>query len=401
VLAQIESSQGNFERARDLLQESLTVKEELGDRKGRATSLAQLGIWETAAGEYGAATSHLAEAAQVFAQLGARLELAQVRLALAPLIAQSEAVHGATMAALAAAELGRLGHPEAMGAARQAQALAEAVLAAIGEADPDRESTRAVDRGAVLFLLGRHYEALPLLQQAEQGLAAQDDRCGEARAAWFLGHCASGLGDEEQARELINRARQVARELDLELPELPTVAPLSPARQAAETLGRATLEAAEAVGQGRDPAPSLRAAVTQVLTGSDQDLADAAATVVHRVLGRDQGLVAGLPVISTLLAVVAAADGGERLVRALVSELQRLADTLRSTLAGKLEPEREAYGHFQLGHLLALLGDHGAAIAAMERSLELNTRLGNSEAAEVINAILDGLRQAAAGPDTD
>jgi tetratricopeptide (TPR) repeat protein len=62
--------QGDYGQARQFYQESLRIKEELGDRAGVATTTAQLALLEEAEGNLERALELITRAEEMFARLG-------------------------------------------------------------------------------------------------------------------------------------------------------------------------------------------------------------------------------------------------------------------------------------------------------------------------------------------
>jgi tetratricopeptide (TPR) repeat protein len=91
-LGSLHYKQGEYERARQLYQQSLAINQELGDRAGVATAMAQMGLLLEQQGNLARAVTVMVQALQLFEQL-AQPEAEQARSILARLQQRSEKTH--------------------------------------------------------------------------------------------------------------------------------------------------------------------------------------------------------------------------------------------------------------------------------------------------------------------
>ena len=77
-LGSVALAQGHYDQARQLCQESLTTRRAIGDRRGVAGALSSLGSIASAQGEYPAAQEYFREALQVAREINARQRLLEI-----------------------------------------------------------------------------------------------------------------------------------------------------------------------------------------------------------------------------------------------------------------------------------------------------------------------------------
>ena len=220
---------GDYPAAAGLLERALTLFRELGDRRGEATALHDLGRVRRMTGDYPAAADLLERALTLFRELGDRLskasalkDLGRVRSvsgdypAAADLLEQALAIFQDLGDRLSEAsvrqELGRVrtvagDYPAAADLLEQALAIFQDLGSRRGEA------TALHDLGRVRYLTGDYPAAAGLLERALTLFRELGDRRGEATALHDLGRVRRMTGDYPAAAGLLERALTLFREL--------------------------------------------------------------------------------------------------------------------------------------------------------------------------------------------
>ena len=333
-LAIIEEGQGNYEEARRLLKESIEIKDALGDRQGRATSLAQLGIWCANEGDTEEAKKHLNEALTVFESIDARLEMAQVRSALAPLILNEDPVKGIGLAKMAANDLRGLGHPQAVPAENQYRAMAASVQKAFSEmaSQMDEPHPRLIgDLGLSYLFTDEPEKAEPLLKQAME-LDGEGPSMATARAALGLALVLKGKGgDQEEASRLEKLAFDIAGRFGETLPDLPggVSAKDRPETQAANFLAAVAENLFENPEEART---NIQRALAVIDQNPEMSLEANAPLIASRLLGTKTGTFGGLFALNVILRAAPDSAATEILKKGTSGVLQTISEKIRADL---------------------------------------------------------------------
>jgi tetratricopeptide (TPR) repeat protein len=181
--------QGDLEAARALLEESLTINRELGDKTGIAWSLKGLGSVAMRKQEYGAARALLEESLAIFRELGGKLGIAWSLRALGYVV-REQGDYGAARALLeeSLAIFRELG-------GKSGTVLVLAFLVQVAQAQGDADKARAY-----------YEEALPLVHEVE-------DKFQLTHVLGAMGHAALVQGDHVRARVLYQESLALRREV--------------------------------------------------------------------------------------------------------------------------------------------------------------------------------------------
>ncbi|MCP3956469.1 MAG: tetratricopeptide repeat protein [bacterium] len=189
-LAGWRADQGDFEGARELLRESLTVFQAVGDRRGMADTTGRLGTLALDAGEAELGETMLEEAAVVYREIGDLIGEARA--------ARNMAIHLATN--------------------REYQRARELFQRALeiyeGMGNGTKAAGELINLGRVLQLESRPREAAEPFARAEALLRASDSPRPLATLRYNQGHLHLQLGELEPAGAALSEAADLFRQLD-------------------------------------------------------------------------------------------------------------------------------------------------------------------------------------------
>ncbi|GIG88757.1 tetratricopeptide repeat protein [Plantactinospora endophytica] len=228
-LATLLRRDGPWTDAASLLEQAVAVRRELGDRRGEAWNLAELGALRLVTGDYPQATRLQEQALAAFRALGDQSGEAAALGELGTLRRRIGDYQGATALheqALAifrvlgdrsreAYTLGEIGTVRLRtGDYPQASALLERALSIFEELrDHNGEATTLGELGALRRATGRYPEATALQERALAIRRDVGDRTGEAYTLWELGVLRRLIGDYRLAIELLELSLSIRREL--------------------------------------------------------------------------------------------------------------------------------------------------------------------------------------------
>jgi predicted ATPase/class 3 adenylate cyclase len=177
-LGSLRRERGDYAGARTRFEESLAIRRELGDRRGIASSLNSLGLVFRELGDYGHARPCYEESLAIDREVGDRLDIA------------------VSLNNLGAMEADLCNHAAA-------RALHEEALAIRRELGNRRGiASSLTNLGNVLQLMGARAEARQLLEESLEIRRGLGDRRGAAVSLWALGNVAADAGDFAGAERL-------------------------------------------------------------------------------------------------------------------------------------------------------------------------------------------------------
>ena len=252
VLAQ---DTGDYGQARRLYEESLRIKEELGNRAGVATTLHQLGNLAYLQGDYGQARQFYERAAETFRELGARREQAAVLHQLG-MLAQDTGDYGQARqfyqeslrieeelgdragVALTQWGLGNLAYDQ--GNYPEARSFWEAALGTFRDLGDRRNEAGILHQlGMLAQQQGDYGQARRLYEESLRISEELGDRAGVATTLHQLGNLAYLQGDYGQARQFYQESLRISEELGNRAGVATTTAQLALLEEAEGNLERA------------------------------------------------------------------------------------------------------------------------------------------------------------------
>jgi DNA-binding SARP family transcriptional activator/tetratricopeptide (TPR) repeat protein len=364
-IATVLYTDGPWPQAMSLHQTAAAVAGRLGDHRGQAGALTDLGYVRMRTGDHPGATDALTQAMQVYRDLGDRRGHASALTGLGDVRMLTGDFPGAT------------------------DALAQALQVYRDLGDRRGQADALTGRGEVRRLTGDYPGAIDALAQALQVYRDLGDRRGQAIALTGLGEVRRLTGDYPGATDALAQALQAARDLGNRLGQAIALARLGEVRRLTGDYPGAADALTQALHTFRDL--SDRLGMANALTGLGE---------VRRLTGDYPGaadaLTQALQIFRDLESrgseawalnyYAAAVRAGGNVARAL--ELYRQALAMNRELG---KPDDEAIALEGTGECLLARGRAAEGTACLRQSLELYQRLGMRADTERLTAHLTAL----------
>ncbi len=180
---------GEYQQAIDSFQQSLKIKQEIGDRNGEAKSLNNLGSAYNSLGEYQQAIDYLQQSLEITREIGDRN-------------GEAKSLNNLGNAYY---YLGK--YQQAIDSFQQSLKIKQEI------GDRNGEAKSLNNLGSAYYYLGKYQQAIDYLQQSLEITREIGDRYGEANSLIGLGNAYNSQGDYPQAIDYYQKSLKITRKI--------------------------------------------------------------------------------------------------------------------------------------------------------------------------------------------